>query len=63
MARWTRRLGAFTIVLAFIAAITAGILYITDQTFRKTLLIGQRAFGGENRLNGRPFGMIRSFFD
>jgi hypothetical protein len=56
-------LGAFTIVLAFIAAITAGILYITDQTFRKTLLIGQRAFGGENRLNGHPSGMVRSFFD
>ena len=44
MARWTRRLGLFTIILAFIAAITAGILYITDQTLRKTLLIGQRAF-------------------
>jgi hypothetical protein len=47
MARWTRRLGILTIVLAFIAGITACILYVTDQTLKDTLKAGiteQRAF-------------------
>src|SRR5260370_22505593 len=40
MARWTRRLGIFTIVLAFIAGISTWILYETDRTARR----GMRAF-------------------
>jgi hypothetical protein len=40
MARWTRRLGLFTLIVAIIAGITAYILYETDQTVR----IVQRAF-------------------
>jgi hypothetical protein len=36
MARWTRRLGILTIVLAFIAGLTAWILYETDQTARES---------------------------
>jgi hypothetical protein len=39
-ARWTRRLGIFTIILAAIGAFTAWILYETDQTSRTV----QRAF-------------------
>ncbi len=34
MALWTRRLGIFTVILAIIGAITAYILYETDQTSR-----------------------------
>jgi hypothetical protein len=34
IAKWTRVLGAFTIVLALTSILTAGILYITDQTSR-----------------------------
>ena len=34
MARWTRILGAFTIILAIISGLTAAILYVTDQTSR-----------------------------
>ena len=34
MARWTRVLGGFTIALALISALTAFILYKTDQTSR-----------------------------
>jgi len=34
MARWTRVLGIFTIVLVFISALTAWILYKTDETSR-----------------------------
>jgi hypothetical protein len=34
MARWTRRLGIFTIVLALVSGLTAWILYETDQTSR-----------------------------
>jgi hypothetical protein len=36
MARWTRRLGIFTIILAIISAVSVGILYETDQTSRIT---------------------------
>jgi hypothetical protein len=36
MARWTRTLGIFTIVLALLSAITAVILYQTDQTTRQS---------------------------
>jgi hypothetical protein len=47
MARWTRLVGIFTIVLALIAAITAYILYETDQTNRAS----QRASVTSNELN------------
>jgi hypothetical protein len=52
MAKWTLRLGIFTIVLAFVAAVTAGILYRTDQTLRETLSVNrldQRAWLAPSR--------------
>jgi hypothetical protein len=42
MARWTRRVGIFTIVLSIISAITAAILWKTDETLNRTLQLTQR---------------------
>jgi hypothetical protein len=47
MARWTRRLGILTFVLAIIAGVTACILEKTDKTLRATL--------AANKLEQRPW--------
>ncbi len=43
MARWTRRLGYFTIVLTIITGVTGWILYETNQTLKDTLAASNSA--------------------
>jgi hypothetical protein len=55
-ARWTQRLGFFTILLAMIGIVTAWILYETDQTARLT----NRAFVAVRDLSSTAVGPARN---